>query len=359
MGEAEACAIGVVIPAHDEANVIERRLRNLAAEDWPKIEDGRSHQVVVVCDHSSDGTFGVAERAIGQLGASSGVRFAAVRNQRAAGKAHAIATGLSELESVDWVLLTDADVIQRRGSLDALARAFAAEPRLILACGAQEFVRDLESSGQPRAAGGGEPVPCPGLYDRVTAWVRAFESRRGLLFSVHGQLLAWRIGLGLVPRPGIAADDLDLMFQARAAGGRVELIREARFLEPKLPAGEGKQDQELRRARAYFQVLGATQGSPARNRGRFARVQLLAYRWLPYLAPELLVLGTLVPCGWVFWMLQKRMPWAFAAGLAVALLSLLLTRGPGRQLVHLAAVIRRARAERSLPSGDRWGTVRT
>ena len=212
-------------------------------------------------DSSSDGTAGAAEQAIEGLEHSGCVRFSVVPNQRPAGKAHAIATGLSELGSVDWVLLTDADVIQRRGSLFALARAFAADPRLILACGAQEFVRDLASSGKPRAADGGEPVPCPGLYDRVTAWVRRLESRRGLLFSVHGQLLAWREGLGLLPRPGIAADDLDLMLQARAAGGRVELIPQARFLEPKLPAGEGKQDQELRRARAYFQVLGAAEKS--------------------------------------------------------------------------------------------------
>ena len=44
--------------------------------------------------------------------------------------------------------------------------------------------------------------------------MRAFESRFGKLFSVHGQLMAWRSCLGILPTPGYAADDLDLMLQA-------------------------------------------------------------------------------------------------------------------------------------------------
>ena len=36
-------------------------------------------------------------------------------------------------------------------------------------------------------------------WDRWTARARRLESRFGALFSVHGQLLAWRAELGLLP----------------------------------------------------------------------------------------------------------------------------------------------------------------
>lgn len=365
-----APVIGVLIPAHNEASVIARRLRNLAREAWPELSHGREHRVLVVSDHSSDDTLEVARRTLLELegspepsgdahGSQAGaVRYSALANPRSAGKAQAIAAGLTELSGVDLVVLTDADVVQRPGSLAALVEAFGGDSRLGLACGAQEFVVDLDAGGRPLAADGGDPKSAAGAYDRVTALVRRIESRGGRLFSVHGQLLAWPTELGLLPRPGIAADDLDLMFQVRSRAKRVGLVPGARFLEPKLPPGAGKREQELRRARAYFQVL-ANPGDLG-ELDWLSRVHLAAYGWLPRVAPELYVLSAMAICVTLslgFALLLPN-PWV-GLPIGLGLGWFLLSRGLPRRLRHLVGVIRGARAEPGAVSGDRWGTVRT
>ncbi|HVS19047.1 MAG TPA: glycosyltransferase, partial [Planctomycetota bacterium] len=212
-------ALGVIVPCRDEAAVIARKLANLALARWP--EAARQHRLVVVDDGSLDDGPAIAREACARLFDPRSVRAEVVANTVRPGKAGAILTGLRELAqggAPDLVVLTDADVVAEPEALRDLALAFERDPGLGLACAAQRFVEDLAADGTCRAADLGEPRAAGGLYDAWTARVRALESRVGALFSVHGQLCAWRTSLGLAPGEGIAADDLDLMLQARCAG---------------------------------------------------------------------------------------------------------------------------------------------
>lgn len=349
MSRPPAPRLGLVIPCRNEARVLPRKLANLARAAWPA---GALHRIVVVDDGSSDGT---AELARACAVEREGLETRVVANAGAPGKAGAIASALRLLgRDTDLVVLTDADVVLRPDALTALADAFAREPSLALASGAQEFVRDLASDGSCLGADGAEPVPAGGLYDRLTARVRALESRAGRLFSVHGQLLAWRAELGLAPTPGVAADDLDLMLQARARGGRVRLVPEARFLEVKTPAGEARDGQALRRARAYFQVLGRAPRAAAGS-SRADRAQLGLYRTLPALAPWLLLATAFALPPLCFAL--GGVPLLLAASAALSVLALLPL---GRRLLWLCDVIVRAWwTERREPLSDRWEMERT
>ncbi|MBI5434262.1 MAG: glycosyltransferase [Planctomycetes bacterium] len=363
--------LGMLVPCRDEARVIERKLANLARVDWPRAE--RPHRVVVVDDGSQDGTAAVAERAIARffLGRSD-VEVRVVANTGAPGKASAIARGLAELGSdPELVVLTDADVILERAALVELADAFRREPRLGMACGAQRFVRELGDDGDAHASLADDS----GLYDRWTAAVRRFESRSGRLFSVHGQMLAWRRALALAPTPGLAADDIELRMQARARGARIELVAAARFVEVKAPEGEGRRDQELRRARAYVQCVESPHVARLAARGgALDRLHFACYRRVPLLAPWV-VLAALVVAPLAALAVAATRPggasagaewaipeWAGAAtlGAAVLGLELLLAISPlGRRLARLFAVIVRAtRAERREPLSGTWRTAR-
>jgi GT2 family glycosyltransferase len=249
--------LGVLIPCRNEAAVIERKLANLA-----RCEGIAGAHVVVVDDGSEDGT---AEKAL-----AAGVRV--VRNRERPGKPGALRTGIAELAGCELFVLTDADVLLEPGALLELAAAFEREPALAMACGAQRF-----ASGST-------------AYDRWTARVRRLESRFGRLFSVHGQLLAWRAGLGLVPTLGIAADDLDLMLQARRHG-RVRLVPSAVFLEEKCAAGPLADEQALRRARAYVQLVRARR-SPLR--GLLGSLQWQFYARAPFCVPSRSRLGRVI-----------------------------------------------------------------
>jgi glycosyltransferase involved in cell wall biosynthesis len=291
---------------------------------------------VVVDDHSTDGTAGVALACARELfeGRSDGLSAAVVVSSQRPGKGRAIACGLAERRHEELVLLTDADVLFEREALVRLARAFD-DPRLWMACGEQRFVAALAADGRadPRAPSAG------GLYDRVTALVRSLESAFGALFSVHGQLLAWRAGQGIAPTPGFAADDLDLMLQVRGARARVERVAGARFHEEKAPPGPEREARALRRARAYVQFL---------------RAQVWCYRRLPTAAPWLapLVLLAALALGYA----AAGPP---AAAIVLFALLLALASPPGRRLIALFGVIARAtRREARASLGDAWETAR-
>lgn len=340
--------LGVLIACRNEAPVIERRLRNLARSRWP--EAPRPHQLVVIDDGSEDASASLA-RAACAAWFPDGIEARVVCNRHAPGKAGALNQGLEELaQRCDVVVVTDADVLSEPRAPLEIARAFGADARLGMASGAQVLVRELAADGsvgdcgdEPRAAG---------LYDRITARVRVLESRRGRLFSVHGQLLAWRASLAIAPR-GLAADDLDLMLQVRALGARIRLIETVRFFEAKPSTSAEREGQALRRAQAYVQCMRTLPAGLARSEGP-ARLQLQLYRRLPSAMPWLLMLvGLAVPVaawGWGGWR---------AGSVALALALVLALSPPGRRLVELMRIIVRAgRRERLRPLSDRWETAR-
>jgi cellulose synthase/poly-beta-1,6-N-acetylglucosamine synthase-like glycosyltransferase len=333
----------LVVPCRDEAAVIERKVANLARVRWP---EGGGHRLVVVDDGSDDGTLDRARAALEEhLAGDVSLRSSALASDDLPGKAGALRTGLRALEGeIDVLVLTDADVVLAEGALCALAEAFDRDPRIGMASGAQRFAQ-----GDGSAAG----TAAAGRYDRWTDRVRALESRSGRLFSVHGQLLAWRAELGLLPPTGVAADDLELMLAARASGARVVRVPEAVFVEEKTPRGPMRDAQRLRRARAYVQVV-RRHARPLRG-DPIGEVQWALYRTLPLAAPRL-VLALALALPLALWVLVG--PVAALVGL-VGLAALGLVPAV-RDLVRLLAVIdAAARAERRGSTGDRWEMART
>jgi glycosyltransferase involved in cell wall biosynthesis len=344
-----ALRLGILVPCRDEAAVIERKLANLAQARWP---EGGTHRIAAVDDHSVDGTLERAGKTAEQLfGSRTDVLVSVVRNGVRAGKPGAVQTGLALLEpQVDLIVLTDADVVLEPGSLEALSRAFSGDPRLAMACGAQRFVRDLAEDGTPRSASLGPIQDASEPFDRWTARVRRLESWSGRLFSVHGQLLAWRADLRLRPRPGIAADDLDLMLQVRSRASeprRVALAPGAIFCEVKIPVGPARRAQALRRARAYVQVVRT---SAPLSTDAFSRAQWFFYRRVTLAAP---VLTAVLPLA------ATVAAWTFLGlGAALALLmlfALIFTSAPGWRWAKLVLLIRAAkRLEAESALSERW-----
>jgi len=340
MKEGTRLAIGVLVPCRNEARVIQRRLRNLVSSRWPGVVGG--HRLVVVDDGSTDRT---ARIACETLSASShegnGVSWEVLSNAHAPGKNGAIRTGLERLgDAVDVVVLTDADVVTDPGALVAIAEAFEREPALGMASGVQSLHDSLSPDGHAPANENGM-----GLYDTWTRSVRRRESRAGRLFSVHGQLLAWRLELGLTPGD-MVADDLELMLEVRRRhpSRTVRMVEGARFHEERSPA---QSDQDFRRARAYLQAL-TLMGAPELG------MQGWFYRRVPPLAPALAAVS-LASAGagaWAWWGTGGLL------GLAVVV-GLLLCHPATRRVVSLLWVIERARrAERAGSMGVKWETAR-
>jgi cellulose synthase/poly-beta-1,6-N-acetylglucosamine synthase-like glycosyltransferase/peptidoglycan/xylan/chitin deacetylase (PgdA/CDA1 family) len=95
-------SVSIVVPAFDEAVVIERAIRSLAASDYPELE------VVVVDDGSEDGTGNLVE----------GLRLERVRviRQQNAGKAAALNRGIAAARN-EVIVMVDADTVFEPTSL--------------------------------------------------------------------------------------------------------------------------------------------------------------------------------------------------------------------------------------------------
>lgn len=116
-----------VVPARDEAEVIERSLLSLLQQDYP----GRL-TIVLADDESSDDTSARATALARRLGCEERLRVVATPPRPAGwvGKMWALQTGVVEAAAIDgdapWLLFTDADIEHSPGNLRRLvARAEA------------------------------------------------------------------------------------------------------------------------------------------------------------------------------------------------------------------------------------------
>ncbi len=114
-------AVVAVVPARNEADVIERTLRSLLAQDYPA-----AFRIVVVDDHSGDGTGELARRLarVHPEGARVRVLEAEDRPRGWVGKMWAVHSGIRVAEThwpeTRYLQLTDADVEHSPGNLRAM-----------------------------------------------------------------------------------------------------------------------------------------------------------------------------------------------------------------------------------------------
>jgi cellulose synthase/poly-beta-1,6-N-acetylglucosamine synthase-like glycosyltransferase len=158
--------VSLVVPAHDEEDVIAARLENALALDYPP----ERLEIVVASDDSRDGTHEIVERYAGR-----GVRLIVCER---GGKVAAQDRAVRET-SGKVVAFGDANVLWDAGALRALVAPLA-DPTVGMACGRVRLVN---------AAGGTNQE---GLYWRYEMWLREQESRAHSITGSNGAVYAVR-----------------------------------------------------------------------------------------------------------------------------------------------------------------------
>ena len=254
--------VSLVVAAHDEEAVIERKVHNLLALDYPRDR----LEVIVASDGSTDRTVELA-RAAGAdrvLDLKRGGKLA-VQNAGVAA-----ATG-------DVFAFSDANAFWAPGALRELVEPFA-DPKVGYVC------------GQVRFSGGGANEE--GAYWRYEMAVRKLESRLGGVTAGNGAIYATRRESYIVLDPS-RSHDLSFPFEMTKRGWRALYAPDAVAEEKMVPTIEGEFARKRRMMSGLWDIVLADGMLSPRGYEPIYAFEIYSHRVLRYASPflHLIALG--------------------------------------------------------------------
>jgi cellulose synthase/poly-beta-1,6-N-acetylglucosamine synthase-like glycosyltransferase len=272
---AEPPSVTLVVAAYDEEGVIEEKVRNALALDYPR----ERLELIVASDGSDDRTAALARAAGADL----------VLDLPRVGKAAAQDAAVENARG-EIVAFSDANSLWAPDALRLLVAPLA-DPSVGYVCGQVRFTSSAGAANQE------------GAYWRYEMAVRSLESTLGGITAGNGAIYALR---RFHYKPGDPyTGDLSLPFRMARRGLRSLYAADALAEEPMVPSLEGEFRRKRRMmSRAFGTVLRGGMLSPRGYPPLFA-FQLASHRLIRYASPflHLIALGTniaLLGHGWVY-----------------------------------------------------------
>ena len=269
--------VTVIVAAHNEESVIERRLENLLALDYP----AEKLELVVASDASSDATNELVETVAAR---EPRVRLLdCPRGGKVAAQDRAVRETQSEV-----VAFSDANA---RWAPDALRHLVAslADPEVAYACGR---LRLEDAAGSNRE----------GLYWRYELWLREQESRLGSITGGNGSIYALRRQsyVEVDPKWG---HDLAFPYRMVQSGKRAVYEPAALAFEQPTPTNEAEYARKVRMFEHCWEIT--LRGSMLRRLPPGYLVAMVSHRVLRYGSGvlHLALVATsfaLAPAGWAY-----------------------------------------------------------
>ena len=250
----EPPSVTVIVAAHNEETVIERRLDNLLALDYPpELVD-----VVVASDASTDRTDELVEAV-----AAREPRVRLLRCPRG-GKVAAQDRAVRET-AADVVAFSDANSSWTHDALRLLVRSFA-DPEVAYVCGRVELEADEGRNKE-------------GLYWRYELKLREAESAIGSITGGNGAIYAVRRSdyAEVDPRFG---HDLSLPYLLVQRGRRAAYDPEARAFEKATPTTEDEYGRKVRMFEHCWAIVA--EGRMLRGQPPLYAAELVSHRHLRY-----------------------------------------------------------------------------
>lgn len=296
--ESELPRVSLLIAAHDEEDVIARKVENALALDYPR----ELLEVVVASDGSSDGTVAAAVSAGADL----------VLDLPRGGK---IATQNAAVERAggEIIAFSDANAFWEPDALRALVAPFAAAD-VGYVCGQVRFL-DPEGGN------------VEGAYWRYELRVRELESDLGGVTAGNGAIYAVR-RIAYAFLPPSRSHDLSFPFALAKTGFRSLYAPAARAEEKMVPTVTGEFERKRRMMRGLWDIV-VTDGmvDPAGYTPLYA-FQIFSHRLIRYSSPLLHAAALIANLGLLGRSRLYRLAFAGQAGILIsALLEL-----PGRPL---------------------------
>ena len=267
--------VSLIIAAYDEEEVIEAKVANALALDYPR----ERLELIVASDGSADAT---AERA---RAAGADLVLELPRGGKIAAQ-----NAAAESASGEILAFSDANSAWSPDALRHLVEPFA-DPAIGYACGQ---VRFLDSGGEN----------LEGAYWRYEMRVREMESALAGVTAGNGAIYAVRAG-AYVPLAPSGSHDLSFPFQLAKKGKRSLYVPWARAEEKMVPTMEGEFARKRRMMVGLWDIVVGERMISPRGYSPLYAFELASHRLLRYLSPFLHLLAfvanlLLLDQGWVY-----------------------------------------------------------
>src|SRR5579864_212785 len=190
--------VSIVVPAHNEADVIERKIRNVLSLDYPYDK----FEIFVVSDGSTDGTAEIVQSL------ADGVRVRCLVFRENRGKIAALNASIPGVKG-EIVVFSDASALFAANAVRELVANFA-DPGVGVVSGTYKVLKASEAQ-----LGKAED-----FYWKYETFLKVQESALGYLVGGHGQILAIRSHLYPFPAPGVINDDYVIPLRIMHEGHR-------------------------------------------------------------------------------------------------------------------------------------------
>lgn len=262
-------SVGLIIAAYNEERVIDAKIRNSLALNYPRDQ----LSIVVVSDGSTDGT-----PAIARQHESQGVRSLHEAPRR--GKTAALNRAVAAV-TADIIVFSDANNMFAPDALTHLMRHFK-NPSVGGVCGLKQIhdAADRESSRGDS------------LYWRYESAIKDAESRIDSITTADGEIFAVRRALYEPIDEAVINDDAEITFLLIRKGYRVLYERAARSFEEASIHIEDDFQVKVRMVCGGFQTIARHLSMLFPPRTWFSYT-FLSHKLLRWLAPELMILVAL------------------------------------------------------------------
>jgi cellulose synthase/poly-beta-1,6-N-acetylglucosamine synthase-like glycosyltransferase len=271
----ERPCVSLIVAAYDEEEVIEAKVANALALDYPR----ELIELIVASDGSADATVERA-RAAGADVVLDLPRGGKVAAQNAA----------AERASGEILAFSDANSAWQPDALRHLVEPFA-DPAVAYACGQVRFVDPAGDNLE-------------GAYWRYEMRVREMESALAGVTAGNGAIYAVRAS-AYVPLAPSGSHDLSFPFQLAKRGKRSLYVPWARAEEKMVPTMEGEFARKRRMMVGLWDIVVGERMISPRGYSSLYAFELFSHRLLRYLTPLLHLLAfvtnlLLLDQGWVY-----------------------------------------------------------
>lgn len=257
-------SITLLIAAFNEEDVIEEKIKNTLATEYPT----EKLQILIVTDGSSDETPQIVK-----LYSNAGVELLHQPERR--GKMAAINRAMPYVRG-DIIIFSDANNFYEPDTIPKLAEPFN-DPQIGAVSGAKVITK-----------GDGELGNSEGLYWKYESYIKKQESRAGSCTSVAGEILAIRKSAYITPPDHIINDDFYMAMKIIRQGYRLVYIADAKSNERVSPSSK---DERIRRTRinaGRYQAIAMAGNLLPKE--AVLRWQIISHKFLRPLVPFFMII---------------------------------------------------------------------